>query len=122
MQVKIDLCGRFAYSYAYETYPSIHGGIVSGCAGSAAVPGAGSEAVLPTEESEPPFEVGQLANQAGYTVDLEEGMQLNFRMVGTQLRVYWLDADGLVVEPLSTAGTIRFRKAFAGRSFFNSGR
>ena len=82
------------------------------------VPGAGSEAVLPTEESEPPFEVGQLANQAGYTIDLEEGMQLNFRMVGTQLRVYWLDADGLVVEPLSTAGTIRFRKSIRGKKLF----
>ena len=72
------------------------------------------EPVIPTEESAPPFEVGQLANRAGHTIDLAEGMQLNFRMVGTQLRLYWLDADGLVVEPQSSAATIRFRKSIRG--------
>ena len=61
---------------------------------------------------------GQLANRAGHTIDLAEGMQLNFRMVGTQLRLYWLDADGLVVEPQSSAATIRFRKSIRGKKLF----
>ena len=76
------------------------------------------EKVIPTKESEPPFEVGQLANIAGYYIDLEEGMQLNFRMVGTKMRVYWIDADGLIIEPLSIEGNVRFRKTVSGKKLF----
>ena len=76
------------------------------------------EKVIPTEESAPPFEVGQLANVAGYYIDLEEGMRINFRMVATKMRVYWLDADGLIVEPLSKEGNVRFRKTVNGKKLF----
>lgn len=84
----------------------------------AQAPGAAEAKVIPDEESEPPFEVGQLAIQAGHYIDLGEGMQLNFRMVGTKMRVYWIDADGLIVEPLSTAGNIRFRKSIGGKKLY----
>ncbi|MGB0415935.1 MAG: hypothetical protein ACPGKS_03730 [Coraliomargarita sp.] len=74
---------------------------------------------IPEEESEPPFKVGDLAIRAGYYLDLGEGMKLNFRMVGTKMRLYWIDGDGLVVEPPSKAGNVRFRKSVNGKKLYD---
>lgn len=74
--------------------------------------------VAAKEISEPPYVVGDLANEAGYYLDLEAGERMNFRMVGTKIRVYWIDAEGLVMEPKGSSGNVRFNKTQSGRKFY----
>lgn len=49
--------------------------------------------------SEPPYEVGALPLESGYTIKREGAPDLNFRIVENQMRLYWLDAQGLIMEP-----------------------
>lgn len=74
--------------------------------------------VIPEEESSPPFEVGQLADKAGYDIKLAEGGFINFRFVKGKMRVYFFDEDRLVIEPTSTSGNVRFNKTVGGKKFY----
>lgn len=76
------------------------------------------EKVIPEEESSPPFQVGQLADKAGYDIELEEGGFINFRFVGARMRVYFFDEDRLVIEPTTTAGNVRFNKTVRGKKLY----
>ncbi|MGB0743870.1 MAG: hypothetical protein ACPGSB_05025 [Opitutales bacterium] len=66
-----------------------------------------SEKTLP-EPSEPPFEVGALPLESGYTIEREGAPDINFRIVENRMRVYWIDDEGLIMEPDVDAVTIRF--------------
>lgn len=63
--------------------------------------------VLP-EPSEPPFEVGDLPLKSGYTIEREGAPDLNFRIVDSKMRLYWLDEDGLIMKPEVQAVSLRF--------------
>ena len=76
----------------------------------------GEEVVIP-EVSEAPYAVGDHANFQGHYIPLEEGISLNFRLVNNKVRVYWVDADGLIVEPQSKQGSLRFRGSVRGASY-----
>lgn len=60
------------------------------------------------EPSEPPFEVGDLPLKSGYTIDREDSPDLNFRIVNNNMRLYWIDDDGLIMEPEVSAVSLRF--------------
>lgn len=63
--------------------------------------------VLP-EPSEPPFEVGDLPLKSGYTIEREDAPDLNFRIIDNKMRLYWLDENGLIMEPEVSAVSLRF--------------
>ncbi|HKK19028.1 MAG TPA: hypothetical protein VJ952_10145 [Opitutales bacterium] len=63
--------------------------------------------VLP-EPSEPPFEIGDLPLESGYTIEREKAPDLNFRIVDNKMRLYWLDENGLIMEPEVPAVSLRF--------------
>lgn len=65
------------------------------------------EEALP-EPSEPPFKVGELPLESGYLIKREDEPDLNFRIVDNKMRLYWIDDDGLIMEPDVSAVTIRF--------------
>lgn len=71
-----------------------------------------------TELSEPPYAVGDRMAQQGHSIALEDGLSINFRIVANQIRVYWIDADGRLVEPRAAGGTVRLRGSVRGRDFF----
>ena len=76
------------------------------------------EKVIPTEISEPPYEVGELVTESGYYIKRgEDETQINFRIVGNKLRVYWIDTDGLIAEPEAAVGTVRFTGSVRGRPY-----
>lgn len=77
------------------------------CLGLAQTLSAEDEVILP-EPSEPPYEVGDLPLDMGYTIEREEVADLNFRIVANKMRLYWIDEHGLIVEPEVDAVTIRF--------------
>lgn len=73
---------------------------------------------VPTEISQPPYEVGDLVVVQGYYIDRGEDVpKLNFRIVDNLLRVYWIDADGLIAEPEHTIGSVRFSGSYRGRPY-----
>ncbi|MEM8867497.1 MAG: hypothetical protein AAGC73_04445 [Verrucomicrobiota bacterium] len=77
------------------------------------------EKVFPTEVSDPPYEVGDLIVETGHYIDRgEELPSINFRIVQGKVEVFWIDSDGLVVEPESKKGSVRFTGSVRGRSFF----
>jgi predicted amidohydrolase len=63
--------------------------------------------VLP-EPSEPPFKVGDLPLESGYTIERKEAPDLNFRIVNNRMRLYWIDDNGLIMEPEVSAVSLRF--------------
>lgn len=63
--------------------------------------------VLP-EPSEPPFKVGDLPLESGYIIERKGAPDLNFRIVENQMRLYWIDDDGLIMEPEVPAVSVRF--------------
>lgn len=67
--------------------------------------------------SEPPYEVGALPLESGYTIKREGAPDINFRFVDNKMRLYWLDEDGLVMEPEFEAATVRFTRVLRGRDF-----
>ncbi|MGJ8639514.1 MAG: hypothetical protein ACSHYA_08980 [Opitutaceae bacterium] len=74
---------------------------------------------IPTEISEPPYEVGQLPVEQGYYIKRgDDQTQINFRVVSNQMRVYWIDENGLIAEPEATAGNVRFTSSVRGRNFY----
>ena len=73
--------------------------------------------VIPAEVSEPPYAIGDLVPQQGHYIALEEGLSLNFRIVNNKIRIYWIDAAGLIVEPQAAGGTVRLRGSVRGRDF-----
>jgi hypothetical protein len=66
------------------------------------------EGVLLPEPTEPPFEVGALPLESGYTIERKDAADLNFRIIENKMRLYWIDEDGLIMEPAVDAVTIRF--------------
>ena len=76
------------------------------------------EKEIPTEISEPPYEVGQLPSKQGYYIERAGQTSINFRIVANKMRVYWIDADGLIAEPESTAGNVRLKGKPKIRSYF----
>ncbi len=76
------------------------------------------EKVIPTEISEPPYEVGQLPSQQGYYIEREGQTSINFRIVANKMRVYWIDEDGLIAEPEATVGNVRFSGLSKKRDYF----
>ena len=78
--------------------------------------------VIPAEVSEPPYAIGDLVPQQGHYIALEEGLSLNFRIVNNKIRIYWIDADGLVAEPQSAGGTVRFKGSVRRQMFHHVAR
>lgn len=76
------------------------------------------EVVIPTEISEPPYEVGELPSTQGYYIEREGQTTINFRIVGNRMRVYWIDENGLIAEPESTSGSVRLKGKPKIRSYF----
>lgn len=76
------------------------------------------EKVIPTEISEPPYEVGQLPSEQGYYIKREGQTSINFRIVANQIRVYWIDEDGLIAEPEAVSGNVRLKGKPKIRSYF----
>ncbi|HBR93114.1 MAG TPA: hypothetical protein DEA90_03010 [Opitutae bacterium] len=73
---------------------------------------------LPTEVSEPPYELGDLVTEQGYYVDRgEEEPRINLRIVDNRLRLYWIDENGLIAEPETETATVRFTGVVRGRSY-----
>lgn len=64
-------------------------------------------ATLP-EPTEPPFKVGDLPLESGYTIEREGAPALNFRIVNDRMRLYWIDEDGLIMEPELPEISLRF--------------
>ncbi|MEM1222216.1 MAG: hypothetical protein AAGH40_05590 [Verrucomicrobiota bacterium] len=78
------------------------------------------EKELPTEVSDPPYEVGDLVVEQGYYINRgAEQTSINFRIVDNKIRIYWIDSNGLIAEPESAKGSVRFRGSVRGRSFFS---
>jgi len=76
------------------------------------------EVVIPTEVSKAPYEIGNLVTEQGYYIERgEEEPRINFRIVDNQLRLYWIDQDGLIAEPESQAATVRFTGSVRGRAY-----
>ena len=74
--------------------------------------------VIPTEISEPPYEVGQLPSEQGYYIEREDQTTINFRIVGNKMRIYWIDENGLIAEPESTGGSVRLKGKPKIRDYF----
>ena len=75
---------------------------------------------LPTEISEPPYQIGQLVTEQGYYIDRGEDLaKINFRVVSNKMRVYWIDSDGLIAEPDASGGSVRFTSNVNARTFHN---
>jgi hypothetical protein len=76
------------------------------------------ELVIPTVVSKPPYNVGDLVAEQGYYIDgAGDGLRINFRIVDNKLRVYWVDGNGLIAEPLYTSAVVRFSGSVRGRSY-----
>jgi hypothetical protein len=73
---------------------------------------------VPPEPSQPPFEVGALPVKGGYMIEREGLHDLNFRIVDSQIRLYWIDEDGLIAEPDLATAIVRFTGSVRGRSYF----
>lgn len=76
------------------------------------------EAVIPTKIAEPPYKIGDLPSQQGYYIQSEGQTSINFRIVDNKIRLYWLDANGLIAEPKASAGNIRVKGKPKIRSFY----
>ena len=73
---------------------------------------------IPTEVSEPPYQIGDLVTEQGYYIDRgEEEPRINLRIVGNQLRLYWIDENGLIAEPEYQSATVRFIGSVNGRAY-----
>lgn len=78
----------------------------------------GEEIVIPTEVSEPPYELGDLVVEQGYYIERGEGeAQINFRFIDNKIRVFWIDENGLIAEPEYDSATVRFLGSVRGRSY-----
>ncbi|WP_269526379.1 hypothetical protein [Coraliomargarita parva] len=78
---------------------------------------AAAERVLPTEVSDPPYEVGQAPWIAGYYIERDDATSLNFRFEENQIRLYWIDEYGTIAEPEATEANVRFMGSVRGRPY-----
>lgn len=67
----------------------------------------GQEELAP-EPSEAPFKIGELPLQSGYIIERKDAPDLNFRIVNDRMRLYWLDENGLIMEPTVPEVSVRF--------------
>lgn len=72
---------------------------------------------IPTEVSEPPYEVGNLISEDGYFIDLDDGKQINFRIVDNKIRIYWVDKNRLIIEPEVEEVAVRFTSLKASNNY-----
>ncbi len=79
------------------------------------------EAEALPEPSEPPFEVGHMPMESGYTITREDAPDLNFRIVDSRMRLYWIDEDGLIMEPEVDRVAVRFTGSVRGRAYHSLG-
>jgi len=78
----------------------------------------GAEPVIPAEVAKPPYELGGLVVEQGYYIDREEGeTRINFRFIENTLRIFWIDANGLIAEPEYDSAVVRFVGSVRGRSY-----
>lgn len=76
------------------------------------------EVVIPTEVSQPPYEIGNLVTEQGYYIERgEEESRINFRIVENKLRLYWIDKNGLIADPEAQAATVRFSGSVRGQAY-----
>lgn len=68
------------------------------------------------EPSEPPFKVGDLPLKSGFIIEREDAPDLNFRIVDNRMRLYWIDENGLIMEPTVSEVTLRFADS-SGRDY-----
>jgi hypothetical protein len=74
--------------------------------------------VIPTEISEPPYELGDLVVEQGFYIERGEGEpRINFRIVDNKMRVYWIDENGLIAEPEYSTAVVRFTGSVRGRAY-----
>lgn len=78
-----------------------------------------TEVIIPTEVSEPPYEVGDLISDDGYSIDLGEEKSINFRIVGNKIRIYWLDENKLIMKPPATGAIVRIPNISGGGRVYN---
>ena len=83
------------------------------------VPAEVEDKLIPTEISEPPYPVGQLPSQQGDYIERIGQKSINCRIVANKIRIYWIDADGLIALPESTAGNLRLYDKPKIRPYFN---
>jgi hypothetical protein len=83
------------------------------------VPAEIEDKLLPSEVSEPPYPVGQLPSQQGDYIERPGQTSINFRIVANEIRRYWIDADGLIAPPESTAGNVWLNGKPKIRPYFN---
>jgi len=80
--------------------------------------GGGESSLSVTELASPPYEIGDLIPESGYYIDQAEGAaQLNLRIQENRFRLYWIDGNGLVVEPEFKQANVRLIGSVNGRSF-----
>ena len=77
---------------------------------------ADTEEALP-EVSDPPYSVGARATIQGHYIALDDDVSINLRILNNRLRIYWVDKDDLILEPLTTAGNVRFRGSTRGPTY-----
>ncbi len=75
---------------------------------------------IPTEVSEPPYEVGNLVTESGYYIERgDEEPKINLRIVGNKFRLYWIDDNGLIAEPEYQEAVVRLKGSVRGRPYHN---
>jgi hypothetical protein len=120
---RIDLCTFVAIVSAMKlTIPVICfalGALSLSISAQQLVPAEVEDKLIPTEISEPPYQVGQLPSQQGYYIERPGQTSINFRIVANKIRIYWIDADGLIAPPESSAGNVRLNGKPKIRSYFN---
>lgn len=89
---------------------------------SGALLGEGIDAESLPEPSKPPYQVGALPLESGYTIEREGQPDINLRFVDNRMRLYWLDEDGLVVAPEVERATVRLTRVLRGRDFHSLSR
>ena len=68
------------------------------------------EKVIPTEVSQPPYAVGDLVVKQGHYIERGgEQAAINLRLENNQVRVYWIDADGLIADAEAQTGSIHIK-------------
>ncbi len=92
--------------------------LFSSLSGQVSAGAAVEDLVIPTEVSEPPYEIGDLVMEQGYYIQRgEDDARINFRIVENKLRLYWIDANGLIAEPEFQSATVRFVGSVRGRAY-----
>lgn len=75
---------------------------------------------VPTEVSEPPYEVGDLVTEQGYYIDPgKDQPKINLRIVGNKFHLYWIDENGLIAEPEFQKAVARLTGSVRGRPYHN---